>query len=204
MTKSTKSSTSRARAKKARDTRLKRAPKVVAEKVGSVHRKTASKAVSEKARDVNRRTAPKVAAEKARDAYRKNTSKFEEYREAPVPDSIRALAEQRVAQTRQLYDRSKTAFHAILESWEKSLDGVVALNRKFVDITERNINNSFDLAASLVGARNLAEAVELQTAYWRKQWNDLSAQAGEVRALSSKVSATAVEPIRAQLTRMNF
>jgi len=44
--------------------------------------------------------------------------------------------------------------------------------------------------------------MELQAAYWRKQFGDLSAQAEEVRALSTKVSNNVVEPIRAQLTRM--
>jgi hypothetical protein len=42
-----------------------------------------------------------------------------------------------------------------------------------------------------------------QTAYWRKQVGDLSAQAEEVRALATKVSANVAEPIKAQLTRVN-
>jgi hypothetical protein len=46
----------------------------------------------------------------------------------------------------------------------------VALNRKIVDITERNINTGFDLATGLVRAKNLAEVVELHAAYWRKLW----------------------------------
>jgi len=37
-------------------------------------------------------------------------------------------------------------------------------------------------------------------AYWRKQFGDLSAQAEEVRALSTKVTANVVEPIKAQVT----
>ena len=37
------------------------------------------------------------------------------------------------------------------------IQGAVALNRKIIDIAQRNINSSFDLAKSLAGAKNLAE-----------------------------------------------
>jgi hypothetical protein len=34
------------------------------------------------------------------------------------------------------------------------IQGAVALNRKIIDIAQRNINSSFDLAKSLAGAKN--------------------------------------------------
>jgi phasin len=148
----------------------------------------------------------KVAAEKARDTYRKTSTQFEELaREAHMPEAMRALAEQNITQTRQLYERSKDALEGVLESWERSFDaagqGAVALNRKVIDIAQRNINSSFDLAKSLAGAKNLAEAMELQAVYWRKQFGALAAQAEEVRSLSTKVTADTAEPMKAQLTR---
>jgi hypothetical protein len=53
----------------------------------------------------------------------------------------------------------------------------------------------------LAGAKNLAEIVELQTAYWRKQLGTLTAQAEEVSALATKVTANTAEPIKAHVTR---
>jgi hypothetical protein len=47
----------------------------------------------------------------------------------------------------------------------------------------------------LAGAKNLAEIVALQAAYWRKQFSALKAQAEEVPALSTKVVADAGEPL---------
>ena len=118
---------------------------------------------------------------------------------------MRALAEKNITQTREAYERSKDALEAVLVSWERSFDaagqGVVALNRKVIDITQRNINSGFDLAKSVAGAKNLAEALELQAAYWRKQFGVLTAQAEEVRALSTKVTADAAEPIKSQMAR---
>jgi len=149
---------------------------------------------------------PKVAAEKARDSDRKTAAQFEELAgDTEVPEAMRALVEKNISQTRELYERSKDALEGVLESWERSFDaagqGAVALNRKVIDIAQRNINSGFDLAKSLARAKNLAEAMELQGAHWRKQLDALAAQAEEVRTLSAKVTADATEPIKAQLTR---
>jgi hypothetical protein len=73
--------------------------------------------------------------------------------------------------------------------------GAVALNRKIIDIAQR-INSGFDLAKSLAGAKNLAEAVELQAAYWRKQLAALTTQAEEFRSLSTNVAPDAAAPMK--------
>jgi len=52
----------------------------------------------------------------------------------------------------------------------------------------------------LAGAKNLAEIVELQGAYWRKQLETLMAQAEEVRELSVNASAEVAEPIKRHAT----
>ena len=149
---------------------------------------------------------PEAPAEKARDSYRKTAAQFEELAgNTKVPEAMRALAEKNITQTREVYERSKDALEAVLVSCERSFDaagqGAVALNRKVIDIAQRNINSGFDLAKSLAGAKSLAEALELQAAYWRKQFGALTAQAEEVRALSTKVTADAAEPIKSQMAR---
>jgi hypothetical protein len=53
----------------------------------------------------------------------------------------------------------------------------------------------------LAGAKKLTDIVELQAAYWRKQFDALTAQAEEVRTLSTKVTADAAAPIKAQVAR---
>jgi len=90
---------------------------------------------------------------------------------------MQVLAQGSVAQTREVYERSKNALQAVLESWQKSFgaagQGAVALNRKILDVAERNINNGFDLATGLAGAKSVAEVMEMQAAYWRKQFSEL-------------------------------
>jgi hypothetical protein len=119
-----------------------------------------------------------------------------------MPESMRALAETSVAQTRELYVHS---LEAVLESWERFVvaagQGTVALNRKAIDIARRSISNGFGLAESLAGAKNVVEAMKLQTTYWRNQVGELAAQVGEMRTLSAKVTVDVASPIKAQVTR---
>ena len=137
---------------------------------------------------------PKVAA-------RKTVARFEELaRDTEVPQAMRDLAERNIAQMRETYERSKDALEGVVQSWERSFDatnqGAVALNRKIIDIAQRNINSGFDLAKSLAGAKNLAEATELQADYWRKQLDTLAAQSEEVRTLTAQVAAAATKPMK--------
>ena len=122
-----------------------------------------------------------------------------------LPEGVRALAESTVDQTREAYDRSADAFEASVATFEKSFDaagqGAAAFNRKIIDIARRNLNSSFDLAKSLAGAKNLADMVELQMAYWQKQFGALTAQAEEVHALSTKLTVDTAEPIKALAAR---
>jgi phasin len=122
-----------------------------------------------------------------------------------VPEGMRVLADKAVAQTREAYSHSKDAFDASLTTFERSFDaagqGAAAFNRKIVDIARRNVDASFDLATSLAGAKTLVDIVELQSAFWHKQFAVMTAQAEEVHALSAKVTADAAEPIRSQMAR---
>ena len=134
---------------------------------------------------------PQAAADQTRANYRDVTARLGALGfDTAIPESVRTLAEKTVNQTREAYDRSTDAFEASVATFEKSFDaagqGAAAFNRKIIDIARRNLNSSFDLAKSLAGAKNLAEMVELQSAYWRTQFGTLTAQAEEVQALSTE------------------
>jgi phasin len=148
---------------------------------------------------------PEVAADKARARYPKGNGQFEALTfDTAFPETARAFVEKTLAQAREAYDRSTGAFEVAVDTMQKSFDaagqGAVALNRKILDIAQRNVSSGYDLAKSLAGAKNLADFVELQTAYWQKQLDALTAQAEEVRALSTKVTADTAEPIKAHVT----
>jgi hypothetical protein len=151
-------------------------PKVVSE----AHRKTAPKVAAGRARLTNGKAPPKVAVEEARDASPKSApnvgiaeardaapkpapinAQSEAFRDPQVPNSMRALAERNVAHTRELYERSKNTFYALVESFEKSCEGTVALNHRIIDIAERNVSSGFELAMSLAGGEEPCRGHEL-------------------------------------------
>jgi phasin len=149
---------------------------------------------------------PQAAADQARANYRDVTARLGLLGfDTAIPESVRALAENTVDQTREACDRSTDAFEASVATFEKTFDaagqGAAAFNRKIIDIARRNLSSGFDLAKSLAGAKSLADIVELQAAYWRKQFGTLTAQAEEVRALSTKVTADATEAVKPHMVR---
>ena len=150
--------------------------KVAARKARSAQSKTTSTR-SSKARSRNQKTPQKVAAklrnnvaaEMIRETHRMIDAPVDQFRRSQVTDTLRVLAERNVAQTRELYAGSKNTLQTVLESWQKSFGAAgISLNRKIIDIADRNINIGFDLATDLAGAKNLAEVMELQAAYWHK------------------------------------
>jgi hypothetical protein len=197
-----KLSTPKVAAKKARGARGKVAAKVAVDKARNARatrRRTNSKVVAEKAHVLQRKAAPQVAAGELLDT-RRMAAQFEKFPETQLPDTMRALVQKNVAQTRELYERSRGTLRSVLESWEKSFgaaaQGSVTLNRKVLDIAERNIDTNFALATGLAEAKNFADVMALHAAYWRKQFGNLSAHAEEVRALSTKLTANVAEPIK--------
>jgi phasin len=133
-------------------------------------------------------------------------SQFESMQfDTAIPEAMRAFAGTAVMQSREAYERAKATLDASVEAIERSYDAAGqaanALNRKIIDIAQRNVNSSFDLAKDLASAKNLAEILELQGAFWRKQIETLMAQAEEVRELSVNASADVAEPIRQHATK---
>src|SRR5215472_4847761 len=141
--------------------------------------------------------------DRSRDTYGYKTERMT--LDTALPEAARELAEMSLAETRQAYERSKSALEAALDTQARSFDslsqGSAALNRKIIEIAHRNVSSGFDLASSLATAKNIAEVVELRAIYWRKQLSSLAAQAEEVRELSIKLAADMAAPVKAHVSR---
>jgi hypothetical protein len=147
---------------------------------------------------------PNDTTERSRESYYYKTIEGVNLNTA-LPEAARELAEKSLAQTREAYERSKTAFEAALDTQARSFDslgqGSAALNRKIIEIAHRNVSSGFDLARSLATAKNIAEVIELRAIYWRKQLSSLAAQAEEVHELSAKLAADMAAPMKAHVSR---
>jgi hypothetical protein len=150
--------------------------KVAARKTRSAHSKKSFK--------VPARRRNSVAAETVRHTHQMMDAQRDQLRQ--VPDALRVLAERNVVQTREVYEQSKNTLQAVLESWQKSFgsagQNAIALSRKMFDAAGRNMDNGFDFAIGLAGARNLSEVIELQAAYWQQVGGALQFQPKTRRA----------------------
>ena len=149
---------------------------------------------------------PQEAAEKISETFKSAAAEFGNLNlDTNVPESVRALAEKTVTQTREAYERGKDSLEDSIGAMERSLDaagqGATAFNRKVVELAQRNLTSGFDLAKDLAAAKNLAEIVELQSAFIRDQFEVFASQAGEIRTLTTKIAADTSEPIKDQVTR---
>jgi hypothetical protein len=142
-----------------------------------------------------------------REACRKSSQGFEELFENSFPQAAREFAEKTIDQTREAYARSNRTLEAAVQTLERSFDAAgqsaAALRRNIIGIAQRNLDLGFDLATSLAGARNIYEIVELQTAYWRKQFDVITTQPDEVhnRLFEPKTTAPASESIRQETAK---
>ena len=74
------------------------------------------------------------------------------------------------------------SMHSITKFLEAANQNAGEVNRKVLEITQRNLNLGFELAKSLArGAGNPAEIVRAQTSFWRKLFDELATQAEEAR-----------------------
>ena len=113
------------------------------------------------------------AGDNARDTYL--TVYFDDLAFEPPVEAPRAVGAQ-VAQWSQ-------------ETFETAVQDVQVLTHETLDIIQRNVNAGFGSLRKLAGAKDLAEVLDLQAAYWRNQFAAFMGQIEELSALSTKVAA---------------
>jgi hypothetical protein len=92
------------------------------------------------------------------------------------PEAIRSITEH--------------TYEVVQRTFDVVGQGAAAFNRCIIDLAQRNVISSFDLAKKLTAAKTLPEVVELQVAYWQKQFGlTPPAKQSEVPSLGIRVAA---------------
>ena len=122
-----------------------------------------------------------------------------------VPVIFRDMAEKTVAQARDGFAKIKTAAEEatdmVEDTYETARDGAFALGVKALDAAKTNSDASYAFAKDLFGAKTFAEAIELQTAFARKQFDSVGAQFKEMQELTQKFLADTTKPVTAQVEK---
>ena len=86
------------------------------------------------------------------------------------------------------------------ETYSTASKGCTGYGLKVIEAGRANANASFDLMTELLTAKSYAEVVELSTAFMRKQFDTMTAQAKELAEEAQKVATDTAEPIKESFT----
>lgn len=117
-----------------------------------------------------------------------------------VPAAFREIAEKAVTGSKDAYDKLKTATEEATEAFEDSYEttrsGLAALTRTSLDNAKTHTDAAYSFARDFMGVNSFAQALELQAAFARKQFETLTEQSRELQTLAQKVSTDAARPVR--------
>ena len=116
-----------------------------------------------------------------------------------IPASVREIASKSVEQAKDAYDRfvdaARQAQSMLVKSTEVFTMGAKELQEKTLAYAEANTRAGFDAASRLVKARDVKEAMDIQTEYARSQLETYAQQAQEI----SRVLASAAQKAQPNL-----
>jgi phasin len=122
-----------------------------------------------------------------------------------VPEHVRAMAEQSVAQARESYqklkDAAETSNVALEAVYTSATKGAGDFTAKVLDIARANTESAFDFTQRLLGVKSIHEAFEVVNDHARKQFETLTAQSKELADVAQKAAAETVEPIKASAAK---
>ena len=101
------------------------------------------------------------------------------------------MAEKGIAMAKENYDKMKSsaeeATDVLEETYTTASKGCSGYGLKVIEAGRANANAAFDLMTELLTAKSYAEVVELSTAFMRKQFDTVTAQAKELAEEAQKV-----------------
>jgi phasin len=131
--------------------------------------------------------------------------KFEESA-AHATSAFREFAEKGLSHAKETYAKVKTAAEettGMLETtYANASKGTADYSLKMVEMARVNSNAAFDFTAALLGARTLAQIVEISTSHTRKHIELATEQAKELAALAQKVATDATEPMKGSFANL--
>jgi phasin len=118
-----------------------------------------------------------------------------------VPAAFREIAEKSVEQAKANYAKLKAAAEEatdlVEDTYETARAGVLEYNTKSLDAVKTNTDAAFGFAKELFAVKTLAEVVELQTSFARKQFEAITAQIKDLQETAKKVATDTTAPVKA-------
>ncbi len=128
----------------------------------------------------------------------KDIFSFSSFDPSKMQESFRDFAEKGAAQSKEAYAKMKSATEEATKTVEATVQtaqaGTVELGLKAIDAMRTNADLSLSHMEALLGVKSIAELVELQTAFIRKQAEVTIEQAKAIQETAKKVAETVTKP----------
>ena len=79
--------------------------------------------------------------------------------------------------------------------------GLEEMGQSVVELGQRNIESSLNLAKAAIGTTTLRQLVDLQTGYARDSFERLVAESGKLREISIKTASAAMQPLKQRVAQ---
>ena len=118
-----------------------------------------------------------------------------------VPPAFRDMAENTVEQSKQAYEKFKTsaeeATTLLNDTAEKTRDGVTKFNEKALDVAKTNTDATLAHVKDVMAVKTFAEAIELQTAFAKTQFDAFEDQAKVFEKMTKELTEDTTAPYKA-------
>ncbi len=125
---------------------------------------------------------------------------FSAFDPAKMTDSLRDFAEKGASQSREAFTKMKTAAEEATKTVEATMQtaqaGTVELGLKAIDAMRTNADLSLSHMEALLGVKSIAELIELQTGFVRKQAETTVEQAKAMQEAARKLAEEVSKPGR--------
>jgi phasin len=123
-----------------------------------------------------------------------------------VSDQFRDFAEKGLAQSKDAYGKMKTAAEdaqkTVEETFKSAQTAGAEVSLKAIAALRANTEAGLSHMEALVGVKSVADFVELQTSFFRKQAELVTAQAKEMQDISTKAAEKAAAPVKAAFEKV--
>ena len=123
-----------------------------------------------------------------------------------VSDQFRDFAEKGLEQSKDAYAKMKTATEDAQKTVEETFKSVQTAGAdaslKAIAALRANTEAGLNHLEALVGVKSVADFVELQTSFFRKQAELVTAQAKELQDISTKAAEKAAAPVKAAFEKV--
>jgi phasin len=123
---------------------------------------------------------------------------FSSFDPAKLTESFRDFAEKGASQSREAYAKMKAAAEEATKTVETTVQsaqaGTVEIGLKAIDALRANADLSLSHMEALLGVKSVAELVELQTSFLRKQAEVTVEQAKTMQEASRRLAEDMVKP----------